>query len=280
MLCTDTLEVLVMIVNILLHMYLQDYIAGYEKIWFFGDNFAFNTFAKYYQQVPLDRYDGYIRNHYEVTGFMNSKYASQQRSMLARMRNLLPNAISNQPLLPKMVVIVPDDDLIRFMRHRKCGISNLNFQRVINWLMNEYERTLLAYKEKLHSKLKKVYYPYFIWIEAPLHSEFDNNRDREIFNAALKEVSLLHEDVAVLELKKIWTYDNRNLYLANSDRFTVQGLHTYWEAVDRTVKYADTTILKKAALKILGPKRGQGVDKYKWFAPAKNSSRIVDNSKN
>ena len=166
------------------------------------------------------------------------------------MRNLLVNAIDKQPLLPKIITVVPDDDIARYVRKRARDMNDNttieeNMERVVSWLMREYQRIIEAYKaDKLQEKSKKPHYPYFIWIQAPLHVEFPNNHLREKFNKAMLTASLKFNDVCILEMKKIWDPENRNYYIGKSDRFTTEGLHVYWESIDRTICYADTTILK------------------------------------
>ena len=47
-----------------------------------------------------------------------------------------------------------------------------------------------------------------------------------------------------LELKKVWDPKDLSLYLS-SQRFTTDGYSAYWEAVDKTIRYFDSVILKK-----------------------------------
>ena len=56
-----------------------------------------------------------------------------------------------------------------------------------------------------------------------------------------------HLDVSVLHLKKIWNPEDSKLFIEESNRFTALGFQTYWEAIDCTVKFCDTTILRRVA---------------------------------
>ena len=78
---------------------------------------------------------------------------------------------------------------------------------------------------------------------------------------------------SVLELKKIW--DPSDSTLVEMNRITPQGLTYYWEAVDRTIQYCDTTTLKKQAatefkeanstfMKPQKPKMGYQQDRFHW----------------
>ena len=217
-------------------------------MWVFGDNFGFNTYEKYYHQRSMEKYPYYAKERYDVSGFFNNSINSKDRSVLGRMRNLLTSALSDRPLLPKLIILVPDDDLIRVIKAKSTYLED-TFTRVLRWLMKEYECIVLTHKEFMPVKSKRENVPFFIWIEAPFHTNFNDNERRRMFNNVLQEVAKSFDKVAVLSMKKIWEPEDPNLYLAESSRFTAAGLITYWEAVDRTIQYADTTILRKIAAK-------------------------------
>ena len=65
------------------------------------------------------------------------------------------------------------------------------------------------------------------------------------FNRCLDEVAKLHNNVHTLVLKEVWNPKDGSLFLQDSNRYTADGYKSYWEAVDRTVRYFDSVILKK-----------------------------------
>ena len=124
---------------------------------------------------------------------------------------------------------------------------------------------------------KRIGQPQVVWIELPYHDNFNNNCLRECFNKALNDTAKLHEGVAVFQLKKVWDPVDTNLYLRDADRFTALGLRSYWEAVDKTVRFCDTTIMRRIAktefknsFPVLNAQRKpEGQDRYRWRAPTK-----------
>ena len=54
---------------------------------------------------------------------------------------------------------------------------------------------------------------------------------------------------SVLELKKIWDPNDSSLVIYGTEKFSPLGYTKYWEAVDRMIKYCDTTTLFKLATK-------------------------------
>ena len=218
-------------------------------------------------QRDHNRYQGYVKENFDVYGFMNGKFDALNTNAISRMENALAKAINQHKLLPKFVVVVPDDDLIKFYNRKGYGISTA-LGRIVDSIMVEHDRLVTAYKEFLPEKCKKEEYPHFIWILAPIHNNFANNSDRHKFNKCVERMAKFHKNTHALQLKKIWNLNNSNLFIRESRRFTTTGYNMYWEAVDRTVKYCDTILMKKVSwekaksnVRKLNPSRG---DRYRW----------------
>ena len=193
-----------------------------------------------------------MKAHFDTLGFLNG-FTSDNTSMIAQMANLLHKAMDcrfNNKLLPlpKIIVVVPDDDLVKLLcksdvdDHQNIGHS---FNRILNFIMTEYERGVSSFKEFLPAKCVNTDFPQFLWIAAPMHENFNNNNLCFKFNRCLEETCKLHPRTTSLTLKPIWDPKDTCLYLGNSQRFTAEGYHSYWEAVDRMVRYFDSVLLKK-----------------------------------
>ena len=134
-------------------------VRGYEKLWFIGDNFVFNSFNQhYYKRDHEDPKESYCKYNYEVVSFMSDAKLSIDNNILSRMQNLLVGAMNqNQDiLLPKLIVIVLDADLAHYI----CDYFKKGFTRslgkAIDWLMHEHNRAILAMKDLLPHKAKKA----------------------------------------------------------------------------------------------------------------------------
>ena len=187
-----------------------------------------------------------------MTGFTSSQISSDNPSVISRFVNLL-NAAVNTTIgkrlhpLPKIIVVVPDDDIINSLKDKDHGYPTAGlpkaFSRLVKFVMNGYERNLASFKEKLQNKNKKEGYPQFLWILAPLHEKFDYNSEREKFNRCVEDMSKFRANVISLELKKVW--DAKDGSLVERNKLTTDGMRSYWEAVDKTVCYCDSATLKK-----------------------------------
>ena len=103
---------------------------GLEQVWFFGDGFSFNSYEKYYFQSTTAK-QGYAMQNYEITGFMNNGSSSLDKNVVSRLRNLLAEAIKKMVYLPKVIVIVPDDDIITYVGDEEVRTSYI-YARVLD----------------------------------------------------------------------------------------------------------------------------------------------------
>ena len=118
-----------------------------------GDDFRHKSFNKYYYLQAGD--EQYMKEQFEVTGFMNDKSSSLDTNTLSRFRNNFVGAVTDQPVLPKFVVIVPDNDIIKYVWYRKDDVQD-GYVRLFKWLMSQYNCMVASVKESSYQqKLKK-----------------------------------------------------------------------------------------------------------------------------
>ena len=116
-----------------------------------------------------------------------------------------------------------------------------------------------------------------IWIKPPENTNFANNKLRRRFSAALDKCVTYHDHTYALELKKGLDKDDSSLYNKSDRRFTSAGYKSYWGAIDKTIKFADTLLLKKEESKTKKearkdnskPNKGKGFrsffnDRFHW----------------
>ena len=123
--------------KLLLHSIITDYIRGYEKSWILGDEFMHKTYNQHFRDRRMDQ-KLYMKEHFEVMDYSKSKYDALDRNAFSRIRNLMVKAMKEQVLLPKMIIIVPDDDLASYFQASQIGVSK-QLGRVTNWLLIEFE---------------------------------------------------------------------------------------------------------------------------------------------
>ena len=126
-----------------------------------------------------------------------------------------------------------------------CSIFHIVLGKLLNYVMTEHERNIAAFKEYMPAKALRPDSLKILWIQAPLHQNFSNCNLRKMFNTCVEEVVRLHSNTHSLMLKHVWNPKDNTLFLRDSNHFTAEGYTAYWEAVDRTVRYFDSVVLKK-----------------------------------
>ena len=156
------------------------------------------------------------------------------RSPLGRMRNQLVKAIQQEILLPKLVVVIPDVDLINAIPYEGYGISDI-YGRIVHWLAAEYNKIIECHKDNLQNKSLKEDYPQFVWFPPPQNKNFSENALRSKFAKSVKASLHIQRNHMMLKLIKIWTYDNDNL--ATNSSYTPEGFRKFWASVDSAITF-------------------------------------------
>ena len=218
-------------------------------------------YYKYFAQ-RTDGYRTYSRDNFELYSSMRSSTATWELNILSRLSNVFVSSINDRKLLPKLVFVVADADITNYWLDKNVK-SNKDLEiavnKSINWIMKQHGRSIETHKERMPEKAKKPQFPQIIWNEAPLHKNFCDNEYREIFNRAVNNTAFYHDNTWSLNLKKGWDEEDSSLVLPVDSRLTASGSKTYWEAIDKTVKYVDTILMKK----VEKPKKSQSNEALK-----------------
>ena len=150
------------------------------------------------------------------------------------MHNQFISAIKEHTLLPKLVVLIMDDDLICTFKYADYGVSEA-FGHIIHSLAAEFNKIVESYKDKLPLKALRKEYPKFIWIAPPLNCSFDNNILRNKLTKSIKSTLEIQQHQMMLKIVICWEYDNSSLY--RNGFFTADGFHKYWQSIDSAIEF-------------------------------------------
>ena len=108
-LCTD---MKVLIYHFLILIFLGK-ITGLELIWILGDEFVDRSYVEHMQHATnANRERPYLFENYEVSHYSTTRYSSNIRNILGRLRMLTCKAMKEHTTLPKAIVYVFEDHLI------------------------------------------------------------------------------------------------------------------------------------------------------------------------
>ena len=177
----------------------------------------------------------YIREQFGAYAFFNAN--NYERNFLSKVRNVLVSALNDHQHLPKLIVMVLENDLIQSIQHNNFGVS-LEGGILLEWLINETYRIILTRKDQLKNKFKCPGEPHVIWIGLPLHVSFPDNDKRTKFNNSLRKIVPMFNKMSVMQPRKGWSTVDESMF--QNDKFTAAGLLKYWKAIDSAIHFWDS----------------------------------------
>ena len=228
-------------------------IAAFEKTWIIGDDFVANTYDQYVKNA-IRKEELYMKRMYDLSSLAKKSHESNIRSVLARIKFQLVKALEKEDTLPKNILVLLDDDIIRRVE-AKCNDEEYEslsgiFKEIIHWLFNQFRKIINVRLEQLPEKCKRIGFPKVYWVEAPQHENFNNNLARRKMNSAIQAEASLQMDMSIMRMKKVWEPENSQLYLASHSRFTTEGIFKYWGSIDNALEFNDNKLREIQCKKI------------------------------
>ena len=140
--------------------------------------------------------------HYDIFGFSNpiSDGEHLNGNIISKLINLFIEAINEQTLLPKAIIVIIDDDIMDELDHYKNGIS-LAIGRIIEYLAESLHSIINSHKEALPTKAWKFKFPAILWCLIPQHNVYDQfNEFKRKFNKAVDKTAALYREMFTLRL--------------------------------------------------------------------------------
>ena len=171
-----------------------------------------------------------------MTAHCSSKYSDKNSNLLSRIINTFVGALTTKYYLPEYIIIFLDDNLVEFLQYKKFAVASL-LGPWIEYLCQFIADALTQRYETLSPKCRPVDKTQVYWVEAAIHENFNcvDQKVCEIFNQCLEANCQLYEFLRLVKIHDLW--DKKDDKLVVNGHFTKFGLHTYWKAMDATVKY-------------------------------------------
>ena len=232
---------------------------GLESVWIIGDEFADRSITQHFKHGQQDDSKNYVLHNYEILDFTTTCYSSSLCNPVSRVRSLVAKGFEPPyKQMPKAIVIVLDDDLIRQSNIKKDEYTYDNLVVIVKELLREVNQLIEGFKDGLPNKVKKESFPQVIWVMPPTHKNMSNNKIRMTYTHVFEDlITEAYPLMCALQLKKVWDPQDSGLYLAMERRYTPLGLATYWKAVDATFRFWDKTLSEILIKKI---KKGSNIN--------------------
>ena len=125
-----------------------------KDVWFVGDSFIKDNFSAFQamrkQAKRVGQVGPYILEHYNASPLTTAR-TSQVHSPLARIHSALVNEINACKKLLRMIIIIPDQDIVKSVDFYKFGITMI-FDKVLKWLVNEINKVVSTKKDELEKR--------------------------------------------------------------------------------------------------------------------------------
>ena len=143
---------------------------GYDNIWIVGDEFVENTFG----QLVMCKEDlqFHIKDNYNVREFSSMRF--HDGNVLSRIYNDVIKGINTKVLLPKLIVIVLDCDIIKNISYDTFGLSRI-YTICMDYLIKSLHHAIKEHKNSMPPKAVRYKYPTILWILPPGHQCFNDN---------------------------------------------------------------------------------------------------------
>ena len=226
------------------------------------------------EKRPTDK--SFMLTNYQLRIISSSPVTSNVPDVLTRYRNNLVKAWKKFNTIPKMIIFVPEDDIINSINFDGYGLRQI-YEHVVEWLTDEHLKIIQYFKRLAAPKATKGRrcWPFYLWIGASLHAGQDNFAKRLKFNQTLEEASKINKNISMLKPLQQWNQEDPLLFSKLENNLSTVGVAALWNSIDSAVSYFDNKIIPKPS----GAKRSQFVSLQKKFTRNQRRAEIPQKNK-
>ena len=215
------------------HCYISEKVSALDKLWIIGDNFIAETYRINFKKST---WESYMKDNFDVTAFCSSKYSDKNSNVISRMQITMSRALNDNTYLPKVILLVPESDIINSVNYEGTGISTI-LGELTEWIVTEVDNLIDSKLKTLSQSAKRRFEPFIYWLSPPTHYEFtsDTKNNRNKFALCLEAIVKKFHNMRVIKLKDNWNIKDSNLVVNN--RLTTVGNANYWKAIDASLHY-------------------------------------------
>ena len=218
-------------------------IQALNDVWIIGDSFVnevYHVFQKMRDDARMDRRPlPYMYQQYNVACYTpNPK--SVLKDVLARLVNCFIKALNNAKKLPRLVLVIPKDNRLKFINNNNFGVKMLS-NRAISWVMTQMARALESKKENLQNRCPGSVISTetkMIWVEM-----FNRVTDVNKFLAVRYKYNEAMQEQVHQRIRHYIVDINDNMMDASlfnlANRLNGKGIIKFWNAIDKQIEAFD-----------------------------------------
>ena len=188
--------------------------------------------------------NSFTATNFQIRVIATSSFTNRNPDPIARLRNTLITAWTKFKCIPKIIMVIPENDLIKAVKVNGSASYN-QYIKAIEWVADEHVKIIDYYKKYTTPKQMKNrrFWPFYLWISASLHTRYEDYSKRVRFNRALDDTSKVHPRMTVLKPSQQWDSADSSLVSMIDRCLTGNGWAAFWNAVDCAVSYFDTKVI-------------------------------------
>ena len=239
-------------------------VTAFKDLWIIGDDFVNKIYhslpsmnAKAHEQIRAAEQKAkrnmemeklpqhsvktpYVYNYFNIRCF-TSKPASTNASIPARLVNCLIKTTNEIEKLPRIIVVVPDWDILKFINHTSYGVVEIT-DKIVRWIVTNMQRTIDARKDRLMNLKPGALAtgePKVIWVKMinRLAAYDQTLKKRCKYNAMVENILVEKSNHYLIDLHPM--VNDANLFTALND-LNGDGCFAYWKEFDTCIKGFDT----------------------------------------
>ena len=182
-------------------------------------------------------YRPYAFSYYNVRGIYFTNSAAYP-SVFSRMINSLIHELNMCHIMPRLLLLIPDGDIVRFLNYSDYGISKM-LAVVIDYLIQQVEKVIECKKTSIRQQKPGsvvALEPKIIWIRM-LDKPADANHHALMkkFNSILEETLAGRRNSFIMDGN---AFINNSMYTHLGQLNTV-GVLEFWRAIDQSIRDFD-----------------------------------------
>ena len=248
---------------------------GHEEIWLLGDETLARHGATFERKTST-----YTASNFQIRIIASTAVTSHNPDPIARIRNSLIQAWQKFNCIPKIIAVIPENDIIRAIK--TTGVmAEVHYAKAVEWIADEHVKITDYFKKHATAKQLKNrrFWPFYMWIAASIHDRYSDYSRRVRFNRALDNTSKIHPRMSMLKPIQNWSAQDA-AFVSNLDRnLTSDGWISFWNSVDSAISYFDSKIIPN----IIENKENKNRNPYHYrreSAPGHLRRRDSDNGAN
>ena len=173
-----------------------------------------------------------MKTNYNIKPMFDSSLSSNQ-NWLSRILNSFIRGDNTEILLPKIVVVILEDDLTENINRHISYIYGV----MVHWLSSELNKCVSNHKDHVPPRAKRADYPTFIWLAPTQNINYNNNEKRAKMEKTLKTMLDVPKSHIMMRLIKVWEFSDQNAF--RNGHMTELGFNKFWKSVDSAIQFWD-----------------------------------------